>query len=172
MAIPSFKGNWRFIEGCCCHNSYFICPPQQCMFSQLATCLCIGSDCACPHNKRVPNHICTLLPFCTVAPTVGCCKTPASLQMKTDPNDFGRKNSAIIVSAVCIPALCSSNTYCLAPYTICADEASQCLCIGGDCSFPCSKTVPMTCALLGIMCYPTFGCCQSVAGTFPSDMSQ
>ena len=73
----------------------------------------------------------------------------------------------------CLGPVLAQNAYCpFVPYTLCADEGSTCLCIGSDCSFPCSDSIPQTCGgqiCPGLMFYPKVGCCMSVAQLIGED---
>uniref|UniRef100_A0A6U0TG83 Uncharacterized protein n=1 Tax=Pinguiococcus pyrenoidosus TaxID=172671 RepID=A0A6U0TG83_9STRA len=163
MAVAAYKEDWIVCNSCFCENSYLICPPSTCCFSDLQVCLCMGGDCAFPNHENVPL-ICTCLPCCTIYPKVACCTTPRQLEVE-NIDKLGRKADFMVCDGNCL-FCCASNNYCFSPYTCCADEGSQFLCCGSDCAIPCSDTIPFAFALYGIMCVPQFGCCVRTGQAF------
>jgi len=68
-------------------------------------------------------------------------------------------------------SLFCSNQYCLSPTTCCAGE-SVCLCYAADqACLPVPEQTPKVCAGWGLVCYPAFGCCQTVRQVFENDDS-
>ena len=159
MPIPVRKKDWRVCAGCFCKNTYCI-KPQGCMMQELGVCLCIGSDAAC---LPVPDHIpktCFLLPGLNIYGPEGfkvtCCAKTKDIY--PDMQLSGHKKEGVPISGLCLGSLIATNTYCIKPFTLCADEGSTCLCVGVDCGFPCIDSVPNTVDLGSICpCFPLPG---------------
>ena len=186
MPIDHRKSNWLLAGGCLCGNSYlFKCWDPICVLcSGMDVCLCLGTDCTCPSdsNSNVPP-ICTCIPFCTVYPKIGCCKSVSGdkglYPKPEEQGKYGMKKNWVPFCTFCFPKLFATNCYFLKCYTCCAMEATYC-CLSSDCAFPCSEDIPMTLGgmfipspigPLGIpflMCYPKCGCCLTVAKAMPA----
>jgi hypothetical protein len=71
-------------------NLLCICLSGQCSCIHCKTCCkgesqlcCLDSRFACPCDEEVPC-VCTLLPFCTCYPSIGCCKKVSDVQAGRD----------------------------------------------------------------------------------------
>uniref|UniRef100_A0A7R9YBV2 Uncharacterized protein n=1 Tax=Pinguiococcus pyrenoidosus TaxID=172671 RepID=A0A7R9YBV2_9STRA len=163
MVVAEYKAEWIVCTSCCCVNEYLIWPPNTCCLAELQVCLCVGGDVAFPAHETVPV-LCTLLPCCVVYPKFDCCATPRHLKVD-NLDSLGKKADFLVCVGTCC-FCCATNRYCFAPYTCCADDSSQMLCIGSDCAFPLSNSVPKALALCGLMCYPRVNCCIRTANEF------
>jgi len=172
--INDRKKEWHLCGACCCANQYLF-MPASCASADLIVCLCIGEDCSClPVEETVPK-VCTLLPFCTVFPKVGCCETVGSLYAGNEAALAGynqKKLGMTVLQSHCFGPLCAVNQYCLMPYTCIANEGATCLCIGNDCAFPCVSSIPNAFGMYGIICLPSFACCPKLIDVFPTGFAQ
>lgn len=50
----------------------------------------------------------------------------------------------------------------------CCKASSQCLCLINSCIFPCNDEMPCMLAILGLVCYPTCGCCMKYGAVSPN----
>jgi len=163
---PAAKKDWRVCQGLFCCNQYIVCPPSACLTLEATVC-CISEEAACcmfgGDDKRSLPSLCAVWGLACY-PTFGCCNTVKQLYDGNDevlngiPND---KEDYRVCHGICCGPLATFNAYCLMPKTCCKQE-QQCLCLAMDASFPCLDSVPSTCSLYGINCYPGFGCCQTV----------
>merc|ERR1711998_191727 len=171
MPIPLYKSDWCVCGSCFCTNNYLLMPTTCCASERV--CLCCGDDCAgLPVPEQTPKTIACLGLACY--PQVGCCKSIRDLYAGDEAVLNGIddvKEKFMLCSGCCLGPVCAGNGYLLMPFTCCYAEA-QCICLGSDCSFPCSDKVPMalTCFLPGLMVYPEVGCCKKVSDVFADQM--
>ena len=173
--IAPYKKEWKLCGGCFCANNYLV-PVQGCAATDFEVLLCYGGDstvCIWGDGAPAVPQMCTLLPCCVVYPKFGCCANVRTIyegdeEMLRSLNP--KKLDAWVKCACCLGQACKSNKYCFVPYTLCDNEGSTCCCVGSDCAFPCSDTIPFTFGLYGLMCFGTNGiaCCPVMGDTYPS----
>ena len=159
-SVNEAKKDMLLCNGCICQNTYLRKPVGCC--AQANWCMCFANDCTflSPLDDGQVK-VCTILPFCVVAPKFACCKNPTNGEFEgVDTLQDDKKKEALICSGCCIPGVCAQTQYVAMPWTCCYDAGSSCLCIHQDCAFPCNDATPSTCTCLpGCVVYPSFQCC-------------
>lgn len=151
-----------------------MCPPQCLLLNEFSVCCgCVGSDSSCLPSDLVPK-ICSVYGL-SCYPTCGCCKKVKDHypEDSVTGGQLEQKAELMVCNACCIPGLLHTNDYIICPPCskgLCLMNM-LCCCVAEDCTFPpCKNGVPAGCAVYGLACYPTCGCCKTVKDIFPNNV--